>query len=170
MNAWSRCQCPPQADIKGVVCLYSFVAKGIESVSRGMKIYAALLLAIGGFIVFKIFYEPAEVRALNALLMQNEQLSRYPYPFRVLRLENGAATVTSPRSASVPVPMIIRFIEPSLSGVPVTDERYLAAQRQLAGTQALAQAILSSEPNVERVIWTLDDAWLRSQGMVIPTE
>ena len=136
--------------------------------SRGMKIYAALLLAVAGLILFKIFYLPSDVRALNARLKQDEQLSAYPYQFRVLRLENGVATVTSPRSASVSVPMIIRFIDPSLTGVSVTDERYFAAQKTLAETQALAHSILVSEPNVERVIWALDEAWLRSNGVTMP--
>ena len=136
--------------------------------SRGMKIYAALLIAIGCVILFKIFYEPSDVRALNALLKQDEQLSAYPYQFRVLGLENGLATVTSPRSASVPVPMIISIIEPSLSGVSVTDERFFAAQQRLADMQARAHTLVVSSAKVDRVIWKLDEAWLQSNGVLLP--
>ena len=136
--------------------------------SRGMKIYAALLLALGGFIVFNIFYEPSDVRALNATLKQDEQLSSYPYTFRVLRLKDGVATMTSPRSASVPVPMIISVIEPALSGISVNDERFFAAQQRLADMQSRAHTLVTASPDVDRVIWALDEAWLQSQGITLP--
>ena len=124
--------------------------------SRGMKIYAALLVTLGGFIVFNIFYEPSDVRALNATLKQDEQLSSYPYTFRVLRLKDGVATMTSPRSASVPVPMIISVIEPALSGISVNDERFFAAQQRLADMQSRAH----TEGNNEALYLAGFSQWL----------
>ena len=136
--------------------------------SRGMKIYAATLVAIVFVIAFNILYEPSEVRELNALLAQEEQLKDYPYQFRVLQIDNGVAVISSPRAAGVSVPAIVKVIDPSLKDLPVTDERIFEAQRHLAEIQSSAKRLIEDRPNVERIRWKLDEEWLRNHGIAFP--
>jgi uncharacterized UPF0160 family protein len=134
--------------------------------SRGLKIYIAILglLVIAGLV--KVLYEPSDVRELNAMLQRNEQLKNYPYQFRVLSVDNGVAVMTSPRSAKVSVPEVIKVIDPALQGVSVTDDRFFAAQHHLAELQSSAKKLIESAPTVERVQWQLDERWLSSHGIV----
>ena len=133
---------------------------------RGLKIYTAIIAAVVVALIAVAVYEPAKVRELNAVLDRDESLSAYPYRFHVLRVEEGVAVMSSPRSASVPVPRIIKVIYPSLEGVAVTDQRYLAAQQQLAEYQGRAAKRVLSDPDIVRVRWELDEIWLRERGVV----
>lgn len=133
--------------------------------TRGMQLYAVGLLALIVYLFFKMVYVPADVRALNQALSQDAYLADYPYPFRVLRIENATATMSSPRSANVSVPEIIAAIDPSLDGIDLTDERYQTAQQALADHQAHAHELVVSDPDIARVTWELDEIWLRKQGV-----
>ncbi len=136
--------------------------------SRGMKIYAFFIAALVFTVMVNIFYEPSEVRALNAVLKQDDKLNNYPYRFRVLAVKNGVAVMTSPRSADVPVPVIIKVIDPSLQNVSVSEERFFEAQQILADLQAYAREQVMSQQGISRVIWKLDEDWLRSHGVKLP--
>ena len=134
--------------------------------TRGMQIYAAALLALIVFLFFKLVYVPGDVRALNQQLQADKYLADYPYQFKVLRIENGKATMNSPRSASVSVPEIIAVIDPALDGVSIEDERYQEAQQGLADRQAHAHQLVISDPDIKGVYWELDEAWLRKHGVL----
>jgi len=134
--------------------------------TRGMQFYAIGLLAVIVFFFFKLVYVPGDVRALNQQLSKDEYLADYPYQFRVLRIENGKATMNSPRSASVSVPEIIAVIDPALEGVSIEDERYQKAQQGLADRQARAHQLVISDPDITGVYWELDEAWLRKRGVL----
>lgn len=136
--------------------------------SRGMKIYAFFIAALALTVMVNIFYEPSEVRALNAVLKQDEKLNSYPYRFRVLAVKNGVAVMTSPRSADVPVPVIIKVIDPSLQNVSVSEERFFEAQQTLADLQAYAREQVMAQEGISRVIWKLDEEWLLSHGVKLP--
>lgn len=133
--------------------------------TTGLKIYSAILVAIILIFIANFLYEPADVRNLNKLLSANEALAAYPYQFRVLRLENDIAIMSSPRSAQVGVPQIIASIDPNLKGVSISDPRFLEAQQRLAEHQALARSLVSAESGVSGVKWELDEAWLRQRGI-----
>ena len=136
--------------------------------SRGMKIYAFFSAALALTVMVNIFYEPSEVRALNAVLKQDDKLNSYPYRFRVLAVKNGVAVMTSPRSADVPVPVIIKVIDPSLQNVSVSEERFFEAQQTLADLQAYAREQVMAQEGISRVIWKLDEEWLLSHGVKLP--
>ena len=136
--------------------------------SRGMKIYAFFIATLALTILVNIFYEPPAVRELNAVLKQDEKLNSYPYPFRVIAVSNGSAIMGSPRSAEVAVPMVIKVIDPSLENIAVDDERFFEAQQRLADLQAYAKERVLAQPGISRVIWKLDEEWLRSHGVKIP--
>lgn len=136
--------------------------------SRGMKIYAFFIAALALTVMVNIFYEPSEVRALNAVLKQDDKLNSYPYRFRVLAVKNGVAVMTSPRSADVPVPVIIKVIDPSLQNVSVSEERFFEAQQTLADLQAYAREQVMAQEGISRVIWKLDEEWLLSHGIKLP--
>ena len=136
--------------------------------SRGMKIYAFFIAALALTVMVNIFYEPSEVRALNAVLKQDDNLNSYPYRFPVLAVKNGVAVMTSPRSADVPVPVIIKVIDPSLQNVSVSEERFFEAQQILADLQAYAREQVMAQEGISRVIWKLDEEWLLSHGVKLP--
>ena len=133
--------------------------------TRGLKIYAACLAVIALIIIGSVLYQPAKVRQLNALIERSTELDSYPYPFRVLKVEGVTAVISSPRSASVGVPMMIKAIDPTLEGVSIDDPRFEAAQKSLAEHQALAQQIVLSDAEITRVQWELDEGWLRARGV-----
>jgi hypothetical protein len=133
-----------------------------------MKIYAFFIAALALTVMVNIFYEPSEVRALNAVLKQDDKLNSYPYRFRVLAVKNGVAVMTSPRSADVPVPVIIKVIDPSLQNVSVSEERFFEAQQTLADLQAYAREQVMAQEGISRVIWKLDEEWLLSHGVKLP--
>lgn len=135
--------------------------------TTGLKLYSAILAAIILVVVAVTVYQPAQVRELNALLKQDQALSHYPYPFRVLQVENATAVMSSPRSARVSVPEIIGIIDPSLQGVALDDGRFFAAQQQLATLQGRAKKLVLAQPEISRVRWQLDEAWLRNHGLMI---
>lgn len=134
--------------------------------TRGMQIYAAALLVLVVFLFIKLVYIPADVRAVNQRLNNDQSLADYPYQFRVLRIDNGKAYISSPRSANVSVLEIIRVIYPELADVSVTDERFQEAQKELVEHQALAHVLVMSAPEVSSVGWQLDEAWLRNNGVL----
>jgi hypothetical protein len=133
---------------------------------RGTRIYAVLLLAIVLALVMMSLYQPANVRALNHVLETDAEVSAYPYPFRVLRVEQGTAVMGTPRSAAMPVARMIAAVAPEAAGLPDTDPVYLRAQQRLADTQARARSLVLADPAIERVRWELDENWLSAHGIV----
>ncbi len=139
-----------------------------NKMDRGTRIYAYLLLALALVLAFAIFYQPEQVRTLNRKLADDPELSRYPYPFRVLRVRGTTAEMSSPRSASMPVERVIGAIYPGLENMPVTDPAYQHAQQDLAEHQGRAKRLVLSEPGINAVQWQLDESWLARQGVQLP--
>ena len=135
--------------------------------SRGLKIYALVLVAAIGLTVWSLAHEPGRVRELNQVLASDAVLASYPYPFRVVSLEGTTAVMSSPRSPAAPVINMIGAVYPELTGVSETDPAFETAQVELAQRQARARDLILSEPDVEAVNWRLDEAWLRERGIPI---
>lgn len=136
--------------------------------SRGIQIYAAGLILLATVLLFKSLYVPEEVRALNLLLKQDEVISNYPYPFRVLSVEGETAVMSSPRSVDVPVPLMIHAIQPELEGISVNEPAYQKAQQALADHQARAATLVVAADGIRRVRWQLDTSWLKQHGIRVP--
>lgn len=133
--------------------------------SKGMKLYALAVAGLVALVLFKWLYVPADVRALNRILANDQQLAAYPYPFRVVRVVADTAIMNSPRSAAVSVPEIIAAIDPALAGVSINDQRYQDAQQQLANLQSYARVLILANPAINDVQWQLDEAWLNAHGI-----
>ena len=133
--------------------------------SKGMKIYAVVVALIIAALLANWLWVPGDVRAINRQLAADEYLAAYPYPFRVLRIEGQTAVVSTPRSAVVSVPQMIKAIDPALDGASINDPAYLQAQQALADHQAYAAAKVVETETIKQVIWELDRSWLRAHGI-----
>ncbi|MDP5069646.1 MAG: hypothetical protein NWQ45_01990, partial [Congregibacter sp.] len=56
--------------------------------------------------------QDSRVSQINARLEADSELADFPFTFKVMTLENGVATMNSPRSAEVPVIQFLRIINP----------------------------------------------------------
>jgi hypothetical protein len=110
-----------------------------------------------------------QVDALNQAIKQHGSaaLRDYPYQFRVLRLESGVATMTTPRSPQVPVYRMIRAIDPTVNPRNPSDPEFVAASKALANVQTEARQIVLSQPGVTQVKWELDKNWLLDHGIAV---
>lgn len=127
-----------------------------------------ILAVVAAGLLLLSLYEPAKVRELNGRLADDTQLTGYPYPFRVLRVEDPIAVMSTPRSAEMPVHVMIRAIEPDLRNTSTDDLGFQRAQKTLADHQALARKRVMEDPDIYNVRWELDREWLRQQGIVLP--
>ncbi len=135
---------------------------------RGTKIYAAVLAALVVAVTVAVLYQPEDVRELNRLLAADAQLSAYPYTFRVLRVENGVAVMSTPRSAEVPVQRMLGALHPELKRSSSDDPEFQAAQQILADHQTHASELVRTDSRISAVRWELDAVWLREHGVQIP--
>lgn len=107
------------------------------------------------------------VAELNELLEADPTLASYPYPFRVLSLENGIARMTSPRSAQMSAIQSLRIMFPELQHSSALSDEMQAAQQRLATIQSSAAKVVGSQEDVSRVQWILDERWLAEHGVFV---
>lgn len=132
---------------------------------RGTKIYAAILGII--FITLAAFflYEPQKVTELNNQLDSIDEIKHFPYHFKVLRINNGVATLNSPISTELPCGKIIGIIFPSIKGKSLLSPEYQKAQKLLAKVQMRVGNIVKSDPSINKIVWELDRPWLIQNGV-----
>lgn len=135
---------------------------------RATKIYAAFLLMLLAALLFSIFYESPKVAELNSYLEADPQVADFPYPFRVIRMEDDTAVLSTPRDPSMPVYRVLGVIFPQLKGKGPDDPRFQEAQRRLAQVQKRARSLVLQQPGVKSVRWELDERWLMEHGLVPP--
>ena len=112
-----------------------------------------------------LLYEDPEVSRLNERFENDAELAAYPYRFRVLRIDNGVATVTTPRSPRFPAFRALEMLFPELTGKDVYSTEMIEAQKELARVQYFVRDIVLESEDVDSVRWELDEPWLRSQGI-----
>ena len=135
---------------------------------RGTRNYAIFLLALAAGLIALALYEPPVVRELNKKLEQDPLVSTFPYEFRVLRVENGAAVMSTPRSPAVPVERVLGILFPDIAGQPGDSPGFQEAQKKLATVQTRARDLVLHDPRVKRVRWELDRDWLMQHGLQPP--
>ena len=74
-------------------------------------IVIALLFGLGLLWFLK---QDSAVNQLNATLQADPALQAYPYAFHTLKIENGVATLTTPRSLEVSVLQFLKIAQPHL--------------------------------------------------------
>lgn len=109
----------------------------------------------------------SRVAELNALLAADPEIAQYPYPFRVLSLEDGVADMSSPRSARLSAVQGLRAMFPELRRSSAVSPEMMAAQETLAAVQSRAADLVAEQPDVTRVRWVLDESWLAGQGIFV---
>jgi hypothetical protein len=136
---------------------------------RFTRIYAIVLgAAVLAGIAFWIAsaWQP-RVWEINDRLASDPQLSGYAYQFRVLSLDGGVATISTPRSFEVPAYRYLQIIRPRLAGKTQDDPAMAAAQQELVDHQKHAMELVQALPDVTRVDWRLDTRWLADHGIVV---
>lgn len=137
----------------------------MDTFTRRYILFLAVLTALIG-IVWAL-QSDSRVNQLNAALLNNPTIANYPFPFRVLSLERGVATVSSPRSAEVSVLVFIGLAYPGLKGKDGDDPRVIAAEKQLAEVQGRVKKTLLAEPGVDSVQWKLGSEWFGHKGLYL---
>lgn len=136
-----------------------------QRLDKGTRNYALFLLALLVLWVAWALYEDPKVSELNQRLEADPLVSAFPYRFRVLRVENGIATMSTPRSSAVPVARVLGILFPNVAGKAETSEAYMRAQQRLAKVQTRARDRVLDDPEIKSVSWELDRAWLSRHGI-----
>lgn len=132
------------------------------------KRYALVLAAVAVLgLVWWVFSRDNVAGDINAALERDAGLASYPYTFRVVRVDDGIATVTSPRSARVSVMQFLRTAFPDLADLSVDHPDMTAAQERLVAMQSRAAEIISDRAEVRAVEWQIDEEWYSSRGVYI---
>lgn len=142
----------------------------MPKLDKGTRIYAAILGAIVLGLIFLALYEPPIVSDLNDRLEADEHVGNFPYAFRVMRVDNGVAVMSTPRSSAVPVAQVLDKIFPGLGNSDPASPLFQELQAQLATTQKRARTIVLENPEIRRVRWQLDRDWLTQHGIPLPPD
>jgi len=102
---------------------------------------------------------------INDMLEADPQVGSYVYQFRVVDLNAGVATLSTPRSFEVPAMRFLEIVQPSVAGKGQDDPAMIAAQQDLIDHQKRAQGLVLALADVERVEWQLDVKWLADHGV-----
>jgi len=132
---------------------------------RGTKIYAIVLGTFCIVLAVIFLYESPKVQDLNNQLESIKEINDFPYRFKVLRVNNGIATMNSPISTELPCGKVITIIFPSLKGKSLLSPEYQKAQKLLAKVQMLASKTVKSDQDISRIVWELDRSWLIQNGV-----
>ena len=136
---------------------------GLDSFTRNYLYVLAGLALVGciwwlGSLDFRVI-------EINELLEADTRLAVYPYPFRVVSLEEGVAQVSSPRSATLSAIQSLRVMYPELQQRSAVSDEMMVAQEELARTQSYAGELVKSQQGVSSVRWVLDRRWLENNGV-----
>jgi hypothetical protein len=134
-------------------------------VDKFTRNYAIVLAAIAAVALIWVLYESPGVSSLNASLSENADLQAYPYRFRVLDLEDGVATVSTPRSVEFPAYRALAILYPELRSQSPDSPAMLDAQQEMARVQSIVRTIVAGSDDVTRIVWELDENWLRGEGV-----
>lgn len=134
--------------------------------SNKQQILIILALFIGLVLIWFLRQDPA-LNQLNAALKADSELQAYPYPFRALKVENGVATLSSPRSAQVSVLQFFNIAKPNLDTSNPDSPAMVAAQQELAQVQEKAGKLAKAQPGIQDIQWEIDRSWYASHGLIV---
>ncbi|MCK5662817.1 MAG: hypothetical protein KAI17_04985 [Thiotrichaceae bacterium] len=133
-----------------------------------MKKYRLFIVTLITVLVgyWYVNFDP-RVNALNEMLLQDTEIAQYPYQFKVLKLENGTAVLSSPRSSKVSVLKFLSIIKPELPLHNPDNPDVIAAQKEMAKIQQKAKKLVLAQSDIHKITWTLDKAWFADYGILI---
>lgn len=108
-----------------------------------------------------------EFNRLNGLLQADTELQTYPYQIRVMKLEDGVAILSSPRSPQVSVLQFLKIAFPKLDTNNPDTPEMIAAQKQLAHVQEKAMKLVKQQPGIKDAQWEIDKSWYANHGIII---
>ncbi|MEY6431133.1 hypothetical protein ABC977_01775 [Thioalkalicoccus limnaeus] len=129
---------------------------------------AVLLLVVGLLSWWFLASWNPRVADLNRILEADAELASYPYTFRVVALDEGVATLSSPRDFDHPAYRFLPLITPELAGKPQDHPDMVAAQERLIHHQRRAQALIIQQPDVDEIRWAFDRRWYTEKGFPLP--
>lgn len=132
------------------------------SIALGLLLMAALVLWI------RSAWQP-QAWDLDKVLTSDPILSTYPYRFRLRSIEDGVATISTPRSFDIPAMRFLAIIHPNLAGLAQDDPKMVSAQQELIDHQKRAMGLMLAQPQVKSVAWQLDTQWLADHGVQPPS-
>lgn len=127
-------------------------------------IVIALLFGLGLLWFLK---QDSAVNQLNATLQADPALQAYPYAFHTLKIENGVATLTTPRSLEVSVLQFLKIAQPHLDTSNPDSPEMIAAQKALAAVQERAAELAKAQTGITAVAWEIDRNWYASHGLIV---
>lgn len=137
----------------------------IVPMDRFTRNYAIILGGILLLTLAWLLYEDPQVSDLNEQLARDSEVAGYPYRFRVLELNNGVATLSTPRTAEFPVHRALAILFPPLAKRAQDDPDLMRAQESLVRVQKRAAAIVLESGEIRSVRWRLDRNWLSRHGV-----
>lgn len=143
------------------------ISFGWKRVDRFTRNYSIALGVIVVVVLVWTIYEDPLVSDLNDLLEQDTEVASYPYQFRVLRIQNGIAIMSTPRSSGFPVYRALGVLFPHLANRAQDDPDVMKAQQELAKVQKRAKAVVTESGRVENIRWELDKNWLSQHGIQV---
>ncbi|HSG21641.1 MAG TPA: hypothetical protein VLA64_01650 [Azonexus sp.] len=96
------------------------------------------------------------------------KLKAYPYKFWVIKVKDGTAYVSTPRSFDVPAFKALAVLYPDVNTKNPNDPAFIATEKLLGEVQSEASAIVMAQPGIKEVRWELDRDWLRAHFIEIP--
>jgi hypothetical protein len=132
---------------------------------RFTRNYSIVLGVIVLVVLVWALYEDPQVSELNDLLEHDTEVAGYPYQFQVIRLQNGIAIMSTPRSSAFPVHRALGILFPHLANRAQDNPDVMEAQQELARIQKRAKAIVMELGKVNSVRWQLDKNWLSQHGI-----
>jgi hypothetical protein len=136
------------------------------SLDRGTKIYAAILAGICISIVIAwLLTLDFRVNEIDNMLLQDQQITSYPYPFRTLEINGKTAVMSTPRSRDLPAVKFISLINPELKNLSEQDPKMISAQKELAAVQSKVRKLVTSRDDIDMVDWRIDKEWYAEKGI-----
>ena len=98
----------------------------------------------------------------------SDKLKSYPYKFWVIKVSDGTAYVSTPRSFEVPALKALAVLYPEVNTKNPNDPAFIAVEKLLGEVQSEAAAIVMAQPGIKEIRWELDRDWLRAHFIDIP--
>lgn len=138
----------------------------MDRLTRNAIVISAILLVLLILsLAWNRFGLTPRIWQLNELLEQDPVLAGYPYHFRAVLFLNGIVTLTSPHASVVPVEPFLMTVDAGLKGKSSEDPAMLAARERLWRQEIHAIKLMISQPDVDSVVWSLDQAWYHKHGI-----